>query len=264
MASVTQSVPTERSIADFYDVLASDYDAMTGFEKRFAVERPFLRMIVERYGVNTAVDAGCGTGFHSLLLTQLGVAVTAVDASQVMLEKVLRHAVQLQLPVKTVTADFRTLANSVHEQFDAVFCLGNSLAHVLQEDDLHDSLTNFFNVIKPDGLLFIQILNFDRILVQRERVQSVKEVDNTTFIRLYDFGSDRVQFNILTLRKNNGIIEHDLQSIPLRPLCKTELAAALQECGFHDLSFYGGIALDAFMPQTSKDLVVIARKGKLE
>jgi hypothetical protein len=51
----------------FYDELDADYDEMTGFERRFSHERPFFRMLIERYNVSTALDAGCGTGFQSLL-----------------------------------------------------------------------------------------------------------------------------------------------------------------------------------------------------
>jgi len=65
-----------RSIAKFYDLLAPDYDGMTGFADRFARETPAFQTLVRRYGIRQALDAGCGTGFHSILLSQLGVTVT--------------------------------------------------------------------------------------------------------------------------------------------------------------------------------------------
>ncbi len=78
MVPMTERSPM-REVASFYDWLAPDYDLMTGFEKRFAHEEPFFRILLGRQTITTAVDAGCGTGFHSLLLAQLGVSVTAVD-----------------------------------------------------------------------------------------------------------------------------------------------------------------------------------------
>ncbi|MEO8168978.1 MAG: hypothetical protein ABI623_12070 [bacterium] len=68
------------------------------------------------------------------------------------------------------------------------------------------------------------------------------------------------------IQKNNDTIEHDLQSNPFRSVhftkCNWQQHCRNADYGFRDLSFYGGIALDAFMPEISKDLVVIARKGK--
>ncbi len=250
---------TGDTVAQFYDALASDYDMMTDFEKRFVAERPTFTNIVERYAIKTAVDAGCGTGFHSLLLAQLGVDVTAADVSPLMLERVSGHAHQLNLRVKTVASDFQTLAQTLGNRYDAVFCLGNSFAHLLHDDDIRASLSGFSTLVKPEGSLFIQILNYDRILAKRERIQNVKEVGDTTFVRFYDFEKDLLHFNILKIQKREGKIGHSLSSIPLRPLRQKELATLLEESGFRDISFFGGISLEPFDPQSSKDLVIIAK-----
>ena len=61
---------TVKTSADFYDVLAADYNAMTNFERRLITEQPLYRALVDRYHIHTALDAGCGTGFHSILQRQ--------------------------------------------------------------------------------------------------------------------------------------------------------------------------------------------------
>ncbi|MEO8167966.1 MAG: class I SAM-dependent methyltransferase, partial [bacterium] len=226
---------------------------------RFDAERPAFRTIVERYGIKSAVDAGCGTGFHSLLLAQLGVDVTATDVSPIMLGNVSRHSNQRNLNVKTVASDFQTLAHTLGKSYDAVFCLGNSLAHLLHNDDIHAALTNFSALVRPKGTLFLQILNYDRILEAQTRVQNVKEVGDTTYIRFYDFEKDLLRFNILKLVKKNGGIVHTLNSIPLRPFRQTELSALLAQSGFDDVSFFGGISLEPFDPKSSKDLMIVAK-----
>ncbi len=246
-------------MSEFYNALAPDYDAMTGFEKRFIAERPFFRMLVERFGITSAIDAGCGTGFHSLVLAQLGVSVTAVDVSQKMLDDVVRHAKEFNLHVETVAARFQTLAQVIHKQHDAVFCLGNSLAHLLDDQSLADSLKSFAALLKPEGVLFVQILNYAKILSQRQRVQNVKDVGPTTFIRFYDFEPALVRFNILKLERRGVGIEHSMDSIALRPLRQSDLVNHLAENGFDDVRFYGGISLEEFHPETSKDLVILAR-----
>lgn len=256
---MTEDVKSENEIADFYDALASDYDTMTGFENRFVTERPFFRMIVERYGIKTAVDAGCGTGFHSLVLAQLGVSVTGVDVSRAMLESLSRHAGQLNLPVHGVQAGFESLSQSLNGTYDAVFCLGNSLAHLLSTDQLRVALDNFVSLLNPGGRLFIQILNYDRILGQHERIQNVKEIGDTTFIRFYDYEGERVRFNILKLQKRGNTTEQSLKTITLNPIRKETLEAMLLHAGLAEISFFGGISLEHYVAGTSKDLVVVAQ-----
>jgi ubiquinone/menaquinone biosynthesis C-methylase UbiE len=251
---------SENEVTTFYDTLAPDYDSMTGFEKRFVAERPFFRLLVERYGIHTAIDAGCGTGFHSLLLAQFGVKVTAVDTSTAMLQQVERHALEMHADVQTVASDFEHLPAALPDlKFDAVFCLGNTLAHMLSEDALRTSLNSFASLLKPQGTLFLQILNYDRILAQGERIQNVKEVGNTTFVRFYDFEPELIRFNILKLQKAADHLAHSLTSITLRPIRKAEVATILHEIGFIDVTFYGAISLEAFT-EKAKDLFVIAAK----
>lgn len=246
--------------AQFYDKLANDYDTMTGFDKRFVHEKPFFHMLLEKYPIKTALDAGAGTGFHSLLLGQLGVEMTAVDVSKKMLERVKAHAKQLHVKIDVAESRFQDLPDRVHKKFDAVICMGNSLPHLLTEIELEQSLKNFFKVLNPGGVLFLQILNYDRILAKKERIQSVKEMGGVTFVRFYEFHKDYVVFNILKLKKEDGQPAQELESVRLRPILKDELVRALKEAGYSDIRTHGSIMLDDFHEQSSKDLVVLARK----
>jgi len=250
-----------QGVTEFYDWLAPEYDRMTSFEKRFVHEKPFFRLLVERHGIKTAIDAGSGTGFHSLLLAQLGVEVTAVDVSPEMLHVVETHARELNLHVALLESSFHELPLALHSAFDAVFCLGNSLAHLLSKESLRESLLSFATVLHPGGILFLQNLNYDRILATRERMQSVKESEGVTYVRFYDYESELIRFNILKLTKQSGAIVPELNSVTLRPTLEGELLSLLSEVGFVSPRAFGGIAMEEFNPASSKDLVVLAVKG---
>jgi 2-polyprenyl-3-methyl-5-hydroxy-6-metoxy-1,4-benzoquinol methylase len=188
------------------------------------------------------------------------VEMTAVDVSKKMLERVKAHAKLHHVKIDIAESRFQDLPDRVHRKFDAVLCMGNSLPHLSTHRDLEQSLKNFWTVLNPGGLLFLQILNYDRILEKRERVQSVKEMGEVTFVRFYEFHRDHVIFNILKLKKENGQPVQELESVRLRPILKDEMIRGLHQAGFSEIHIHGSIMLDDFHEQSSKDLVVLARK----
>ncbi len=262
MVQTTEQEPgSPLSVSDFYDALAPDYDTMTGFEKRFVHEKPFFRLFVEQYEIHKALDAGCGTGFHSLLLAQLGVEATAVDLSAAMIARVREHAKALNLRVNAVRSGFAEVNRVLKPGFDAVFVMGNSLAHLLTETELQTSLRSFASILKPRGILFLQNLNYDRILDSKERVQNVKEAGEKTFVRFYDYSSSLLTFNILTIEGKGEAVRQKIQSVQLNPVRSTAMKKLVSGSGFADVRLYGGITLEEYKPETSKDLVILARVG---
>jgi ubiquinone/menaquinone biosynthesis C-methylase UbiE len=251
---------TSMTVAEFYDALAPDYDTMTGFQKRFAQEKPFFRLLTERQNIRTALDAGCGTGFHSLLLAQLGVQMTGIDVSAAMIREAERHARELSIPTKFLKAENAALRDLVDSPFDAVFSLGNTTAHLLSDDDLRSTLESFHAVLRPKGTLFLQNLNYDRILATKERVQSIKEINGTTFVRIYDYKDQLISFNILTIGRDAGNVQQTMRSVQLRPILSSHIVEMLQQCSFGNIRLFGGISMDSYDPLTSKDLVVIAER----
>ncbi len=244
----------------FYDRLAPDYDEMTGFGKRFDKEKPFFKQLVEKHRIGTALDAGCGTGFHSLLLAQLGVRVTAVDVSREMIDRLDVHGKELGLQIRGVRSDFRGLGEAVGGEHDAVFCMGNTLPHLAGDAEILNALSAFASRMLPGGMLFLQMLNYDRILVTRERIQGAGEAGGVTYVRFYDFepGDSRVLFSILRIEKIGGNLKTDLMSVPLIPITSSRIAGLLEESGYRNPKEFGSIAMDRFDPAASRDLVIVA------
>jgi glycine/sarcosine N-methyltransferase len=246
---------------EFYNELAANYDEMTGFDQRFPHERPFFRMLIERYHITSALDAGCGTGFHSILLAQLGVQVTATDISEGMLAQTRKHAKEYGVHMRTVNSTFPGMRKAVKNKFDSVFCLGNTCAHLLTEKELLDSLKSFYKMLNSGGIVFLQLLNYNRILGQHERVQSIKEANGKTFIRFYDYENNCIRFNILTIEKDKEKILHSLNSVKLRPWTAFDLAGLVRNIGFADVKIFGSIAMEKYYAKTSKDIVLVAQRG---
>jgi 2-polyprenyl-3-methyl-5-hydroxy-6-metoxy-1,4-benzoquinol methylase len=246
-------------VTSFYDTLAPDYDTMTGFGQRFVHERPFFQMLVDRHSIKSALDAGCGTGFHSLLLAQLGVNVTAVDVSSSMLHGLRQHAKEMSFQITTNQSNFEDLPKKLHDKFDAVFCMGNTLAHMQSAAELQSVLSAFRALLKPGGVLFAQTLNYDRIVKVRDVIQSVKEADGKMFVRWYEYQKEQILFHLLKIEKSTSGLQHNLQTVRLRPVLRDEMQALLAKANFHDVGVYGSVAMERYDELASKDLVVLAQ-----
>lgn len=244
----------------FYDVLAVNYDSMTEFNRRFKNESSSFRVIIERFNLKSVLDAGCGTGFHSLILSHMGMRVTAVDVSQKMLHQLREHAKGLCLRVKTLHSSFLGLNNAISKKYDSVFCLGNTLVHILTKKELFDTLKTFYGLLNPGGILILQILNYNRILKLRNRIQSIREGNDKIFVRFYDYEKKSIRFNLLIIEKNKDQITHSLNSVRLHPWLASDIVQILRKAKFKTIKLFGSITMITFDKRLSKDLILFAKK----
>ena len=68
-------------------------------------------------------------------------------------------------------ADWLTLVDDLKERlpggpegYDAVICLGNSFPHLPDSDGQKLALGNFYEIVKPGGVLIIDHRNYDHLL----------------------------------------------------------------------------------------------------
>ncbi len=251
----------------FYDTFSSDYDRFVSWPGRLALEMPFLERQLREIGANSVLDAACGTGMHALALAQAGFQVAGADLSAGMIARaqVNAQAAGLEIPFKT--AGFGELAAAFGPQsFDAIFCLGNSLPHLLTLKLLSAALADFALVLKPGGLVIIQNRNFDAVMANRQRwmePQFAREGQTEwLFQRFYDFEPNGLlTFNVITLRRENGgEWQQSVQSTQLRPLLSEEVQTAFQNAGFEAITCYGSLTGSAFNSESSGNLVVMARQ----
>ena len=244
----------------FYEEIAADYDSMTRFHERMDKETLMLQGWRARYGFRSALDVACGTGLHAIALARLGVRVTGADLSAAMLAQAQAHAAAFGVEIPWVQASMQELRPHVREKFDALFCLGNSLPHLLQQTDLAAACANFYDLLSPGGILVIQLLNYARILAAQERIAGVHRHGETIYVRFYDFAPERLLFNVLTIHCQAAACPYALSSTPLYPYRQGELAAQLARQAFTGLEYYGDMQFQPFAAETSANLVIVGRK----
>lgn len=256
-----------------YDKLASVYDHFVNWKSRLAFELPLILELLSSLGTppheTRVIDSACGTGQHAIALAEAGYIAYGSDLSPEMVSVAKIRADSADQRVSFKTSGFGSTSKAFAKElpFDAVLCLGNSLPHVSNETELKTALEDFFKLLRPGGLLLLQMRNFDRVMNLQLRwmePQTEKTDQNEwLFLRFYDFESDkRIHFNVISMeRQQNKPWSLNLVSTPLTPILHQSLRNLLCATGFGAVQTYGSLRAEPFDAETSGDLVVIARKS---
>lgn len=233
------------------------WDELIDWERRWESEGEFFIEQLRSYGVERVLDVATGTGFHSVRLLSAGFDVVSADGSPEMLARAFTNARNRGHILRTVQADWRWLNRTVHEQFDAVICLGNSFTHLFKEHDRRKALAEFYATLNHDGVLILDQRNYDAILDEgfsskhkyyycgEEVVAEPEHIDEGLARFAYTFPDDSV---------------YHLNMYPLR---KKYTRRLMHEVGFQHVETYGDF-LETFKANEPDFLVHVAEKAYQE
>lgn len=244
----------------FYEDLADNYDEMTRFEERLEKEKTILQRWVKRYRFSSPVDVACGTGLHAIIFAKMGLKPVGVDLSPLMLEQAKKNSIKAGAEISWRQGSMENLKEIVKENFDALFCLGNSLPHILNRANLENTFRNFFYVLNSPGISVIQLLNYSKVYNEKNRIVGIHRKNDTEYIRFYDLFEDYLVFNTLVIDWEENRSKYKLHSTCLYPYRKNELEKALLKENFTDLEFYGDMEFSPFEEEISTNLVIVAKK----
>lgn len=246
-------------MADFASI-APYYDLMTDHSQRLVRDFGVIKHLVEKFGVKTALDAGCGTGVHSIILTKMGVDVIGIDSSAEMLAIAHTNALKEGVEPPFEVEYFEALPDKWSEKFDAVFCLANSLVGVEKGERLILALKSFKRVLKSGGRAIIQVLNFDNYRRRDRRIIKVSSHQNFTFVRFFDFAEDETRLNVIVIKHDLGQVTHEFFSQRILPLNKEILSIAARAGHFSTVEFFSDLTLAHPYSSDGDDLVAVLTK----
>ncbi len=147
---------------DLYGRLAPAYE-MLASQSRIRLEVGSLLPHLAAIGAARVLDAGCAVGLHSLELARSGLEVTGIDLSDAMIGEARTRASGLGLAVRFLKRDLKEAGRLQVRPFDAVLCLGNTMASSASRADRARSLRAFHDALRPGGLLLLQLRDLSSI-----------------------------------------------------------------------------------------------------
>jgi SAM-dependent methyltransferase len=159
--------------ADDYDDLVSVYDwivpdELLTPEGSAAAFLPYLDGLAPGARV---LDCACGTGPLAVGLAQRGLEVVATDASRRMVERTRALAQDAGVDIDVRECRWEDLPAQGLAPFDAVLCVGNSLAHAEGRDARRAALRAMAGAVEPGGVLVLTSRNFELMRAARTGLQ---------------------------------------------------------------------------------------------
>jgi SAM-dependent methyltransferase len=242
---------------EFYDELSVQYDSMIPFEKAIERKKEVFKNFLKD-SKKIIADIGCGTGSDSLALAGLGYNVTSFDPSAQMLDKARINAKSSELDLDSYQFGASQIPDDFNGKYDVVISLGNSFANI-PADEFESSVSKCFSLLREKGELFIQILNYGKILLEKKRIVSITTTEEKYFVRFYDFNENQIVFNILQFDKSKPA-DHQIISTKIYPYSTDDFTLTLEKAGFKSINYYSSLNFSPFDPQTSNDLIITAVK----
>ncbi len=246
------------------------YDLGVNWEARLGREVPVLCDVFGPPGKLGLLDAACGTGRHVASMADAGYRVTGLDMSADMLAATRTHMADHDVEAPLIQAAFADIPADVGP-FDGVFCLGNSLAATGSAAEAERSVAALASVLAPGGRLFVQILNFEKLRVERPRARGprVRTEDRIEYIstRVFSFCGDAVEvISVTHWRDPSGADpaaagwRHHATAGSLYAISAAQITQWCESAGMKIDATYGSYAREPFDVGTSGDLIVLATR----
>lgn len=237
-------------MSKFYTEISKYYDYI------FPVGKAKITLIKElvQKPPKDILDVACGSGGYSIELKKLGYDVTAIDLDESMIS-------QLKKKYKDIDAKVLNMldVDKLNKKFDLIFCIGNSMVHLNNNEEIYEFLKKCKNSLKSEGHILIQIVNYDRIL--KKNIKSLPTIENKevglTFERYYKYLPEKHKVDFKTILKVDGLILENHEF--LHPITSKELLDILEELEYKNINMYGNFKKDIYEPMNSFPLVITAQ-----
>jgi len=187
---------------DHYESLLADHYTWLfgGFEVKCAESKKFFNLYNIKPGANgEAIDLGCGSGFQSIPLAQIGFNVTSIDLSAKLLAELSEN--KSDLSITTINDDLNNFHLHCTENVELIVCMGDTLTHLETKDDVKKLFEKIYNHLESEGVLILTYRDLSFELKELERFFPVKSADSKIFMCFLEYGKKKVKVHDIVYEK---------------------------------------------------------------
>jgi 2-polyprenyl-3-methyl-5-hydroxy-6-metoxy-1,4-benzoquinol methylase len=220
-------------------------------EAKKHVEFIISHVPVEKGG--SVLDMACGPGRHSLIFSEKGFRVTAVDLSENLLCVARKSAGEAGLNINFIKSDLRDI--KLDDEFDLVINLFTSFGYFEEDEENFKIFDVALKHLKDNGRFVIDFLN-KSFLEKNLQEYSESEILNSRIIQRRGISGNRV---VKKIEVNSGGMEKFYYE-SVRLFSPEELISALSDRGLFVDRIFGNFDGADFDPENSERIIIFAVK----
>lgn len=222
-------------LTPFYHLVHEDWEASIESQAEL-----YTRIIRTEWGdsVTRILDASCGIGTQTIGLAARGFQVTASDLSPEAVERARKEAAARDLAISFSVCDMCRLSSCHGGGFDVVLSAGNSLPHLLSDEEILLALREMHACLRPGGGCLVTTRRYDLEPRGRGILKpfGVRERDDKRYIifQVWDFAGQLYDFAMYFLEedKSTGLIETHVMRSRYYAIHPDHLMDLMQQAGF--------------------------------
>ena len=219
------------SVADHYRrLLARHYTWIFGedFERKVDEQRDILIQAGFR-SPGPAVDLGCGSGFQTLALADLGASrVFAIDSSEDLLRELASRAEER--PVTLLHGDLRNFRELVEQPISTIVCMGDTLTHLSNKDEVTHLFSDVAAALHPEGLFILSWRDTSDLAANVQFIP-VRSSEERIFLCCLENRPDQVLVHDLVYEREPAGWAFQNSSYPKLKLAAAWVKTTMKACG---------------------------------
>jgi|SRR5579863_8620493 len=233
------------------------YDDPELYDRLFpATEQFYLEEAGKRGG--RVLELGRGTGRLTVSIAQSGIDIVGVDLSDSMLEAARRKARAAGVEVPFVRADMRDL--SLDGQFETILIPGNSLLHLLSNEELKRCFAGVRRHLAPGGRLVFDISKWDMSRYARDPAQRYPVITqgDITVEETSSYDAAAQVRDVVWYLSTASASDFRKIEYRLRVIFPQELLLLLETAGFNLEARYGEFTREPFGASSRRQVCICA------